>query len=219
MNRILRYGIVILFVVAIFGIVAIGTGVMSALTARENATQTAVYPTKVMEQATTTSEAKTALPVTLTMKSVEDQATKAQRTSVRESYEATTRSRAIARATREAREAPQRTRQARARRTQSAKLDCFADIADKLRGRFDVYIIISPPAVKADLYLRGRRIPVLGQVRRKYSNTGEAYLRQYYSSLDLKPGNYELRAEYQGKTLARNFRLEDEHEYQVRVEC
>ncbi len=123
------------------------------------------------------------------------------------------------RSTQAARRAPTQTAQARIRATKAKTLNCYAGIHDTLRGKFDAEIIISPPEVHVDLYRHNRQVDVLGQHRGNYSNTGEAYIRQYYSSYDLKPGSYELRARYRGRSLRKAIRLEEGYQYELRVEC
>ena len=178
-------------------------------------TATFVFPTQVAQRATRQVLDKTRESIERTS----EYHTQVLRTAQARERSATQTAQAKIRSTQAARRAPTQTAQANIRATKAKTLNCYAGIHDTLRGRFDAEIIISPPEVHVDLYRGNRQVDVLGQHRGNYSNTGEAYIRQYYSSYDLKPGRYELRARYGGRSLKKAIRLEQGYQYELRVEC
>ena len=178
-------------------------------------TATFVFPTQVAQRATQQMLDKTQESIERTL----EYHTQVLRTAQAKERFATRTAQAQIRSTQAARRAPTQTAQARIRATKAKTLNCYAGIHDTLRGKFDAEIIISPPDVHVDLYRHNRQVDVLGQHRGNYSNTGEAYILQYYSSYDLKPGSYELRARYRGRSLRKAIRLEEGYQYELRVEC
>ena len=78
------------------------------------------------------------------------------------------------------------------------------------RGRFDLQLIISGKKqenVFVDIKYKSRTLPVEKRYRKSFSDTGDPYILQYYSTYDLEAGAYTISWKLGGHTNERRLSL------------